>query len=106
MSREPLSFHMPLGEDESEMIDFIEDKSMPSPLEHVIHKDLREKVQDMISLLNPKEEMVLRKRFGIDREEQTLQILANEFGVTRERIRQIETTAIRKLKKQFATARI
>lgn len=106
MSRDPLSLHMQMGEDESEMIDFIEDKSNLSPLEHIIHKDLREKVQDMISLLNPKEEMVLRKRFGIDREEQTLQILANEFGVTRERIRQIETTAIRKLKKQFATARI
>lgn len=106
MSRDPLSFHIQMGEDESEMIDLIEDKSMPSPLEHVIHKDLREKVQDMISLLNPKEEMVLRKRFGIGREEQTLQILANEFGVTRERIRQIETTAIKKLKDHFVAANV
>lgn len=104
MSREPLSFHMQLGEDESEMIDFIEDKSMPSPLEHVIYTDLREKVQGIISKLSPKEEIILRKRLGIDNEIQTLATLANEFGVTRERIRQIEEKAIRKLTSCLAAA--
>jgi len=104
MSRDPLSLHTPVGEDDSEMIDFIEDKSMPSPLASLIHSDLKAKVRSAISLLDPKEEKILRGRFSIGREEQTLEMLANEFGLTRERIRQIETTAIKKLRSHFAVA--
>ncbi|MBI5846404.1 MAG: sigma-70 family RNA polymerase sigma factor [Nitrospirae bacterium] len=104
MSRDPLSLHTPVGEDDSEMIDFIEDKSMQSPLAALIHSDLKEKVRSAISLLDPKEEKILRGRFSLDREEQTLEMLANEFGLTRERIRQIETTAIKKLRVHFAAA--
>ena len=103
MSREPLSLHMQVGEDECEMIDFIEDKSMPSQLDAVIHADFKNKMQGAIALLDPKEEQIIRGRFSIGKEEQTLEMLANEFGVTRERIRQIETTAIKKLKSHFAT---
>ncbi len=106
MSRDPLSLHTPVGEDDSEMIDFIEDKSMQSPLAALINTDLRKKVLSAISLLDPKEEKVLRGRFSIDREEQTLEMLANEFGLTRERIRQIETSAIKKLRNHFAAAAV
>jgi len=104
VSRDPLSLHTQGGDDESEIMDVIEDKSIPSPLDSVIHADLREKVQRAISILDPKEEMILRGRFSLGREEQTLEMLANEFGLTRERIRQIETTAIKKLKSHFALA--
>lgn len=104
MSRDPLSLHMQVGDDESEMIDLIEDRSMPSPLESVMHAELREKIRHAITILDPKEEMVIRGRFNIGREEQTLEMLAKEFGLTRERIRQIETAAIKKLKSHFAMA--
>jgi len=77
---------------------------MPSPLASLIHSDLKAKVRSAISLLDPKEEKILRGRFSIGREEQTLEMLANEFGLTRERIRQIETTAIKKLRVHFALA--
>ncbi|MBI5073652.1 MAG: sigma-70 family RNA polymerase sigma factor [Nitrospirae bacterium] len=106
MSRDPLSLHHQVGDEESEMIELIEDRSMPSPLESVIHTDLREKVRHAISILDPKEEMIIRGRFSIDKEERTLEMLANEFGLTRERIRQIETIAIKKLKSHFAAASV
>jgi RNA polymerase primary sigma factor len=103
MSKEPLSLNMSFGQDDALLSDFIEDKSMPSPLEVIVKNDLRSKIHAAISALDPKEEKILRGRFNFGDEEKTLAVLAEEFGVTRERIRQIEVGAIRKLRVQLAT---
>jgi len=79
--------------------DLIADKNGVSPLEAVIHDDLRKQIHKVLASLTPKEAKVLRKRFGIDEKKQhTMEELGREFGVTRERIRQIQNRAIAKLK--------
>jgi RNA polymerase primary sigma factor len=98
ISREPLSLSMSIGEENAPLSDYIEDRTIPSALESVIKDDLRVKITNAIGILEPKEKRIVKVRFGIGEEEQTLETLAQEFGVTRERIRQIETNAIRKLK--------
>ncbi len=100
VSREPISLETPVGEeDDSQLGDFIEDKSMASPLESVISDDLKKQIEDALVSLSGKEAGILRRRFGIGMDSpMTLEEIGREFQVTRERIRQIEVKAIRKLK--------
>jgi RNA polymerase primary sigma factor len=100
ISKEPISLETPVGEEEdSHLGDFIEDKSAPSPLEEAIQDDLKEQIDRVLHELSPKEEKILRMRFGIgDDVPHTLEEVGQEFEVTRERIRQIEVKALRKLK--------
>jgi RNA polymerase primary sigma factor len=100
ISKEPVSLETPIGEDEGSFLgDLIEDKSTPSPLENAINTDLKKQIEIVLRSLNPKEAKILRRRFGIgDEVTRTLEELGQEFDVTRERIRQIEVKAIRKLK--------
>ncbi|TAN45060.1 MAG: RNA polymerase sigma factor RpoD [Nitrospirae bacterium] len=100
LSKEPISIEMPIGDEEDTALkDFIEDKSNLSPLEEVIQGDLKKHLYKALRTLSPKEQLVLRKRFGIGEDgPHTLEEVGQEFDVTRERIRQIEVKAIRKLK--------
>jgi RNA polymerase primary sigma factor len=97
-SRKPLSLETPIGED-SELGDFLEDKSTGSPNESLLNQDLTTQVERALSMLSPKEKEILRLRFGIGEEgEHTLEEVGKRFEVTRERIRQIEAKALRKLR--------
>src|SRR6266542_3714561 len=97
-SRKPLSLETPIGED-SELGDFLEDKSAGSPNESLLNQDLSTQVERALSMLAPKEKEILRLRFGIGEEgEHTLEEVGKRFDVTRERIRQIEAKALRKLR--------
>lgn len=100
ISREPISIETPIGdEDDTVLKDFIEDKSNLSPLDAVIYEDLKNQINKVLCTLSPKEELVIRKRFGIGEDgPHTLEEVGQAFDVTRERIRQIEVKAIRKLK--------
>ena len=100
VSKEPVSLETPIGEEEdSHLGDLIEDKSTPSPLQRAIYRDLKKQVEEVLYSLSPKEAKILRRRFGIGEDStRTLEELGQEFDVTRERIRQIEVKAIRKLK--------
>lgn len=100
ISKEPISLETPVGEeDDNPLRDFIEDRTTASPLDSAIIDDLREQVDKALFTLSPKEEKILRKRFGIgDDTPHTLEEVGQEFEVTRERIRQIEVKALRKLK--------
>jgi RNA polymerase primary sigma factor len=97
-SRKPLSLETPIGED-SELGDFLEDKSASSPNESLLNQDLTTQVDRALATLSPKEKEILRLRFGIGEEgEHTLEEVGKRFAVTRERIRQIEAKALRKLR--------
>jgi RNA polymerase primary sigma factor len=97
-SRKPLSLETPIGED-SQLGDFLEDKAAGSPNDSLISQDLTTQVERALSTLSPKEKKILRLRFGIGEEgEHTLEEVGKRFDVTRERIRQIETKALRKLR--------
>ncbi|MGH7353750.1 MAG: sigma-70 family RNA polymerase sigma factor [Candidatus Rokuibacteriota bacterium] len=97
-SRKPLSLETPIGED-SELGDFLEDKSAASPNESLLNQDLTVQVEKALSMLSPKEKEILRLRFGIGEDgEHTLEEVGRRFDVTRERIRQIEAKALRKLR--------
>ena len=97
-SRKPLSLETPIGED-SQLGDFLEDKGAGSPNDNLITQDLTTQVERALSTLSPKEKKILRLRFGIGEEgEHTLEEVGRRFSVTRERIRQIETKALRKLR--------
>ncbi|TAN40198.1 MAG: sigma-70 family RNA polymerase sigma factor [Nitrospirae bacterium] len=100
ISKEPISLETPIGEEEdSHLGDLIEDKNSLSPLENTINIDLKKHVDMILSSLNPKEALIIKQRFGIGEEPtRTLEELGRDFDVTRERIRQIEVKAIRKLK--------
>jgi RNA polymerase primary sigma factor len=100
ISKEPISLETPVGEEEdSFLVDFIEDRATDSPLESTIQEDLKHQVDRALYSLSPKEEKILRRRFGIGSgTPQTLEEIGEEFEVTRERIRQIEVKALRKLK--------
>ena len=97
---EPISLETPIGEEEDNHIgDFLEDKSTMSPSENVISGSLGEQTQRALATLTPREEKVLRMRFGIgERSDHTLEEVGQNFDVTRERIRQIEAKALRKLR--------
>ena len=100
IGREPISLESPVGEEEdSSLSDFIEDKSMVSPQDAVIHSNLAEQTREVLATLAPREARVLRMRFGIDEQtNHTLEEVGQDFDVTRERIRQIEAKALRKLR--------
>jgi RNA polymerase primary sigma factor len=100
IAQEPISLETPIGEEEdSHLGDFIEDKVLPSPPETVININLREQIGDALKSLTEREAKVLKMRFGLgDGNEHTLEEVGQQFKVTRERIRQIEAKALRKLK--------
>jgi RNA polymerase primary sigma factor len=100
ISKEPISLETPIGEEEdSSLGDFIEDKKIISPQEAVMSVTLSEQTRSVLSTLTPREEKVLRMRFGIgEKSDHTLEEVGQDFFVTRERIRQIEAKALRKLR--------
>jgi RNA polymerase primary sigma factor len=100
VSQEPVSLETPIGEEEdSHLGDFIEDQGTMAPAEAASHQLLKEQVQDVLSSLTPREKKVLVLRFGLDDgRSRTLEEVGREFNVTRERIRQIEAKALRKLR--------
>jgi RNA polymerase primary sigma factor len=100
IAKEPISLETPIGEEEdSHLGDFIEDKSVVSPIEAVINNNLEEQTRRVLKTLTPREEKVLRMRFGIgEKSDHTLEEVGQDFEVTRERIRQIEAKALRKLR--------
>jgi RNA polymerase primary sigma factor len=100
IAQEPISLETPIGEEEdSHLKDFIEDRSAVSPVEAAIQLDLRSQTQTVLKTLTPREEKVLKLRFGVgDGSEHTLEEVGQNFAVTRERIRQIESKALRKLR--------
>jgi RNA polymerase primary sigma factor len=100
IAKEPISLETPIGDEEdSHLGDFIEDKNAVIPIDAAVHSNLRETTTRVLSSLTPREERVLRMRFGIGMNtDHTLEEVGQQFSVTRERIRQIEAKALRKLK--------
>jgi RNA polymerase primary sigma factor len=99
LTREPLSLETPVGDDDGFLSDFIEDTDTCSPLKNIVTKDLKNQIEKLLLTLSPKEERILRLRFGIgDDLPCSLEEIAQEYEVTRERIRQIEIKAIKKLR--------
>ena len=100
IAKEPVSLETPIGDEEdSSLGDFIEDKNAVAPIDSAIHSNLRETTTRVLASLTPREERVLRMRFGIGMNtDHTLEEVGQQFNVTRERIRQIEAKALRKLK--------
>ena len=108
VSQEPVSLETPIGEEEdSHLGDFIPDDDAPAPAEAASHTLLKEQLSDVLSTLTPREEKVLRLRFGLeDGRSRTLEEVGKEFNVTRERIRQIEAKALRKLRHPSRSKRL
>ena len=100
IAQEPISLETPIGEEEdSHLGDFIEDRQVVSPAEAVINLNLKEQTDSVLKTLTPREEKVIKMRFGVgDGSEHTLEEVGQNFAVTRERIRQIEAKALRKLR--------
>jgi RNA polymerase primary sigma factor len=100
ISKEPVSLEAPVGDSEDTYLkDFIEDENEYTPVDAVVNDDLKERVRKILKTLTPREEKVLKMRFGIDvASEHTLEEVGKDFSVTRERIRQIEVKALRKLR--------
>jgi RNA polymerase primary sigma factor len=100
IAQEPISLETPIGEEEdSHLGDFIEDKNAVSPIDSVISTNLRDSTRNVLKTLTPREELVLKMRFGVgEGSEHTLEEVGRSFNVTRERIRQIESKALRKLR--------
>ena len=98
-AKDPISLETPVGDDDSQLGDFLEDEGATSPGEDAVSGDLRRKVQEVLQSLTPREEKVIKLRYGIEeRNDHTLEEVGRHFSVTRERIRQIETKALRKLR--------
>ncbi len=108
VAQEPVSLETPIGEEEdSHLGDFIPDDDAPAPAEAASHTLLKEQLSDVLSTLTPREEKVLRLRFGLeDGRSRTLEEVGKEFNVTRERIRQIEAKALRKLRHPSRSKRL
>jgi RNA polymerase primary sigma factor len=108
IAKEPISLETPVGEEEdSHLGDFIEDKKVVSPLEATIKSNLHDQINWVLKSLAPREEKVLRLRFGIgELTDHTLEEVGQNFDVTRERIRQIEAKALRKLRHPSRSKRL
>jgi RNA polymerase primary sigma factor len=108
LSRDPVSLDLPVGKDgESVLGDLIEGRSADSIIDPLMARDMREETADVLQMLTPNEEKVVRMRFGIGYDhEHTLEEIATEFGLTRERIRQIEVKALRKLRSSESANRL
>ena len=108
IAKEPISLETPIGEEEdSHLGDFIEDKSVITPADAVISMNLAEQTRKVLATLTPREEKVLRMRFGIgEKSDHTLEEVGQDFEVTRERIRQIEAKALRKLRHPSRSKRL
>ncbi|EMI09904.1 RNA polymerase sigma factor RpoD [Anoxybacillus salavatliensis] len=108
IAQEPVSLETPIGEeDDSHLGDFIEDQDATSPAEHAAYELLKEQLEDVLDTLTDREENVLRLRFGLDDgRTRTLEEVGKVFGVTRERIRQIEAKALRKLRHPSRSKRL
>jgi len=100
ISQEPISLEAPIGEEEDSYLgDFIEDRKIMSPFETASNELRKDQISDVLDTLTPREQRVLRLRFGLeDGRSRTLEEVGKEFKVTRERIRQIEAKALRKLR--------
>ncbi|MGH9892194.1 MAG: sigma-70 family RNA polymerase sigma factor, partial [bacterium] len=107
LAAEPLSLETPIGDDEeSRLADLVEDKRLVQPAEGVMESNLREEIRKALAILPPRQEKVVRLRFGVGEDrDYTLEELGEKFSVTRERIRQIEATAIRKLRSRSSPLR-
>lgn len=109
MRPDPISIDMSIGdEDRTTIGDFIEDKVNPNPLKHTKHSLLREEIEKALSILDEREELIIRLRFGLDEEgyPRTLEEVGQIFNLTRERIRQIEAKAIQKLRNSYKGKRL
>ncbi len=108
IAQEPISLETPIGEEEdSHLGDFIEDQNALSPIESVVDSNLRDSTGHVLKSLTPREELVLRMRFGVgEGSEHTLEEVGRSFNVTRERIRQIESKALRKLRHPSRATRL
>lgn len=99
IAKEPISLETPVSEDDNSLGDFIEDKKVEKPLDVAIQLDLKKSINNILTTLSPREDRVLRMRFGLGTNaDNTLEAVGRQFYVTRERIRQIEAKALRKLK--------
>jgi RNA polymerase primary sigma factor len=101
ITKEPISLEAPIGnEDDGKFGDFVEDRSTLSPMDHILKNDLKDQIDDVLDQLNEREKAVIRMRFGLleDESDRTLEEIGKELNVTRERVRQIESSAIKKLK--------
>lgn len=100
MTREPLSIDISIRDDDSLLKEFIEDKNSPTPYEVAMQNDLRDKIEKLLCILTKREQEIIKHRYGINEEKlKSLEELGKEFSVSRERIRQIELRAMRKLKR-------
>ncbi|WP_281950698.1 RNA polymerase sigma factor RpoD [Nitrosophilus kaiyonis] len=101
ITKEPISLEAPIGsEEDGKFGDFIEDKSSENPMETILKEDLKKRIEEVLEQLNEREKAVIRMRFGLmpDESDRTLEEIGKELNVTRERVRQIESSAIKKLK--------
>lgn len=101
ITKEPISLEAPIGnEDDGKFGDFVEDRTSLSPMDHILKDDLKEQIDEVLDQLNDRERAVIRMRFGLmdDESDRTLEEIGKELNVTRERVRQIESSAIKKLK--------
>ncbi|EAJ8447039.1 RNA polymerase sigma factor RpoD [Campylobacter jejuni] len=101
ITKEPISLEAPIGnEDDDKFGDFVEDRNSLSPMDHILKDDLKEQIDEVLDQLNDREKAVIRMRFGLmdDESDRTLEEIGKELNVTRERVRQIESSAIKKLK--------
>ena len=108
IAKEPISLETPIGEeDDSHLGDFIEDKNIALPTENAVNHSLEDTAHKVLATLTPREERVLRMRFGIgEHSDHTLEEVGQDFDVTRERIRQIEAKALRKLRHPSRSKRL
>ncbi|WP_297937764.1 RNA polymerase sigma factor RpoD [uncultured Campylobacter sp.] len=101
ITKEPISLEAPIAnEEDGKFGDFVEDRSSLSPMDHILKNDLKEQIDEVLDQLNEREKAVIRMRFGLldDESDRTLEEIGKELNVTRERVRQIESSAIKKLK--------
>ena len=98
VTKEPISLETPVGnDDDGKFGDFVEDKNIVSSIDHIMREDLKAQIESVLDQLNEREKAVIRMRFGLldDESDRTLEKIGKELNVTRERVRQIESSAIK-----------